>query len=293
MTFDQTVLFWTALVPAVLAAGAVALGLTVKRIPNGTKTQLDVLVFSLGWWAAIAVSLYGRQGWPDAEWQLCLWPLTAWIVVTWLLSFNGCSSEAGRRTDTSWLACIVAAASGLTAYICLPRGEVWEDTYDLHGPWGILLTLTMMLNAWSLSVMVRRHAERWVMLVALASLGGPVALAAATYGSLTEWSVAMVSATIVFTFCGLVFPTSRVWEIAPIASAAGTCVIAAGRFQTFETYPSWLYGTMLFLPSGIAAVDFFVRRQATWKRVSIAGILAAAFVTTFIWFLLIRETESW
>ena len=50
----------------------------------------------------------------------------------------------------------------------------------------------MLVNAWSLDRMARRHTERWVLLVALASLGGPLALAASTYASLTEWCVSMV-----------------------------------------------------------------------------------------------------
>lgn len=217
-----------------------------------------------------------------------------WVVFVWITSaFNRSPERSGNPTDSSWLWMLVAVASGLTSLACLPRGEIWTDSYHLHGLWGILLTLTMLINAWSLDSMSRRNTERWVLLVTLASLGGPVALGAATYGSLTEWAIAMVSATLVFSVGGLLVPNSQVCGIAPLTATAGTCVIAAGRFQTFQNYPPWIYGSMLLLPACIAILDFLLRKQSTWQRVLIASTVSIALIASSIWYLLIRQTESW
>ena len=294
MPFDQTALLWSILVPVVIATGAFALGRIASRFPSYKKARIDIFTFAFGWWVSIAIALYGRQGWPQAEWQLCLWPLIIWAVFAWFSSVFDLSVERpGHSTDNSWRWILVAVASGLTSLTCLPRGEIWTDSYHLHGPWGVLLTLAMLINAWSLDCMSRRNTERWVLLVTLASFGGPVALAAATYGSLTEWSVAMVSVTLVFSVAGLLVRDSQVCAIAPLAAAAGTCIIAAGRFQTFQDYPAWIYGLMLLLPACVAGLDFVLRKQPTWQRVLIASTVSIAIIATCIWYLLIRQTESW
>ena len=294
MSFDQTVLLWSILVPVVVAMGALALGRIGSRFPKYKKARIDIFTYAFGWWLSIAITLYGRHGWPQAEWQLCLWPLIFWVVFVWLASaVNRLPERPGNSTESSWLWVLVAVASGLTSLMCLPRGEIWTDSYHLHGPWGILLTLTMCINAWSLDCMSRRNAERWVLLVTLASLGGPVALGAATYGSLAEWSIAMVSATLVFSLGGLLVFDSQVCAIAPLTATAGTCLVAAGRFQTFQNYPPWIYGSMLLLPACVASLDFLLRKQPTWLRVLSASAVSIALIATCIWYLLIRQTESW
>ncbi|MEM6469087.1 MAG: hypothetical protein AAF802_05915 [Planctomycetota bacterium] len=288
MPFDQSVLLWCVVAPAAIAAGAFVLGSLLDRIlARSDRAKLGVLIFALGWWAAIATSLSARlewQLWPSEWWRDGLWPLLGWSFLC-----LGCLDEE----DRSWRWMIVVLVAGLTAWICLPSGDDWTDLYHLHGPIGIVATLSLFANTWSLDQMSRGGAERWVLLVALASLGGPLTLAASCFASLTEWSVSMASATAIFAIATIVYKQTTAWGLAGMIAAAGTCITIAGRFQTYETHPVWLYALMFSLPSICASVDYFLRGRSGWMRVAVSAGLSAFVVGGLVWFLLIRETEPW
>ncbi|WP_160149550.1 hypothetical protein [Roseiconus lacunae] len=288
MTFDQAVLIWCVCIPAVVTAGIfVALRWIGPSSSRSEANRVQVLLLAVGWWLAITVSISARnawQLWPSDYWQHAVWPLLGWCI------YAAVCFGADRRSFRWILAAILSA---IMAYVCLPRGEAWEDTYRLHGLIGISLTTCLLINVWALHEMAMRRAERWVMLVALASLGGPIALAASTYASLSEWGIAMASATAAIAVVGLASPTGLAAAVTPPVLAGGTAVIAAGRFQTYEDHPIWLYATMLLLPTIISAVDSIVSSRPTWLRVGVSAFFATIAIAVSVWFLLIRETESW
>lgn len=283
--------------PAIIAAAAFGLAWSLQRSDSSSaKTAVGAVVLGVGWWAAVTVSLSARQEWqvwPTEYWHHCLWPLMIWPLIAW--SFIGSpTGEAISGSPRSTLSPILLAiAAAATAAFCLPRGEAWEDTYSVHGPVGVALMLSIFVNAWSLDAMARRGTERWVLLVALASLGGPIALAASTYASLTEWGLAMASATLAITIGGLLVRNRLATTSIAIVVAGSACLVAGGRFQTYEDHPLWLYALLLSLPSVIAFVDYFLKSRSTAVRVVVAAILSAATIATSVWFLLIRETETW
>lgn len=235
----------------------------------------------------MAVAMMARQGfqlWPPDSWQRCVWPLLAWSFL---------AVGAIDTKDRSWRWLMTVTLSGVTSFLCLPRGEAWEDTYEIQGLVGIGLTISMVANAWSLDRMARRGTERWLLLVSLAAFGGPFALAASTYASLAEWGLGLVSATTAFSLAGLLLKMDLVWAVAPGAASASVCLLAAGRFQTYEDHPSWLYAVMLLFPSLVASVDALLQGRSTWIRVAVAACLSMVAVGTSVWYVLIRETEAW
>lgn len=50
---------------------------------------------------------------------------------------------------------------------------------------------------------------------------------------------------------------------------------------------------MLLLPVGVATLDLVLRKQPIWQRVMIAGTLCLMQNATCVWYLLIREADSW
>ncbi|MEM6691100.1 MAG: hypothetical protein AAF664_16850 [Planctomycetota bacterium] len=288
LSFDQSVVLWCIVVPALITTTVFFVGRVFHTDDNRShRNQIATTFLAGGWWLAIALPLSARQDW-------AIWPIEFWHWPPIALFFWALATPALLVSDDrSWKWMLVVALSSLTAWTCLPTGDAWEDTFPAHGVWGIALTLSMTSNAWALETMARRNTQRWVLLVSLASLGGPTALAASSYASLTEWGVAILTATGVLTILTLALRQTHAWICGIIASAAAMCVLAAGRFQTFEEHPQWLYGLLLFQPTIVSLIDRVSMRRSILLRVATAAALSSMIVGTSVWFFLIRETESW
>jgi hypothetical protein len=235
-----------------------------------------------GWWIAVAVALAARQGWqwwPEDAWRQAVWPLLAWTVL-----FSGAASQQLHRP---WVWVLAGALASATALIAMPSGDEWSDTYDLHRVWMCAVAISCLLNGFAISCMARHGAERWVLLVALTAPAGSLLLAGSAYGSLAEWTLAIIFATICVAVWGM-FPASmHEWVVAFPVLAAAASVTAAARFYTYEEIPHWVYGAALYGPTLIAIVDSSIRGRATWLRITVSGLVSLALLGSCVWAVLL------
>lgn len=278
MTLDQTVLIWCLAVPAVISAA----GCFVAKMSGQTARGLIV---SACWWFAVTAAMVGGQGWqwwPEDAWRQAIWPLLAWAALIGAAATMENRNSLASIQSGRWVLAGVLAI--VTAMIAMPGGEGWEDTLPLHRTWLSLIATSCLVNVFSLEQLARTGGHRWSLLVALAGLGGPMAFAAATYGSLAQWTLAMIVATSVM--AGLAVFSEResgLWTAAIPATVGAAGITAAARFYSYETHPTWVYAAMLFAPTVIVGIDLLIRRQSNWLRVSVSGVAAAAIVAACVW----------
>ncbi len=222
----------------------------------------------------------GWQWWPEDAWRQALWPLLAWALL-----IGGTALWSG---SDSWRWVLAGLLAMLTAAIAMPGGEGWEDTLGLHRTWSALIGASCLANSFALDRLSKSGGNRWSLLVALAALAGPMAMAAATYGSLAQWAFAMIVATFVIAaFAVFSSEQSGLWAAAIPATVGGAGIAAAGRFYSYETHPMWLYAIVLFLPVMITAIDLPMRNRNPWIRVIVSGVGSAAIAGLCIWRLLL------
>lgn len=276
MTFDQSVLIWCVAVPLLIAAVGCLVSKFVARVPRA-------LIVSLGWWLAVTAALAGCQEWqwwPEDAWRQAIWPLLAWVVVI--------SATVLAEDRISWRWVAAGTLSIITAAIAMPIGQGWEESLSLHRSWMGLIALACLVNSFALERLSKSGGHRWSPLVALAGLGGPMALAAANYGSLAQWNLSIIVATAVIAVWGIFSEVDGgLWSAAIPATVAAAGITAAARFYTYETYPAWVYAAALFVPVLVALVDLAIPRRAAWVRVLVAGVVSAAIVAACVWKLLI------
>ena len=286
MTFDQTVLLWCIAVPAAIAAAGCLLSKFVAakaavRIPHRLSASLIV---SMGWWLAVAAALVGCQGWqwwPEDAWRRGIWPLLAWVLVI--------CSTSWAEDRTSWRWVLAGVLSIATAMIAMPSGEGWEDTLPLHRHWLGLIATSCLVNSYALERLSKSGGHRWSLLVALAGLGGPMALAASTYGSLAQWTMAMIVATAVIAALAVFSDLdSGLWTAAIPATVGAAGITASGRFYTWEVHANWVYAAILFAPAVVVLIDLMIRRRGVWLRVGVSAVVSAACVAVSIWQVLLR-----
>lgn len=293
MTFDQEVILWCVVAPALIALSALlaAYFIAGKRDSandhGALRLQSVSWVIAIGWSVAVMAAILGRgewQWWPNDAWRRAIGPVLGWSI--W-----SAFAVRYRGADATWMLAGLLATG--TAMFAMPTGENWEDVYGLHRTWFALVATSCLINSWSIRQMAHAGAERWVLLVSLAGLGGPLALAASTYASLTECAIAAAVATIVFAVAGLSGKFSQAWVASfPIAAMAVSLGTAA-RFYSYEEFPAWSYGCMLFLPSVVALIDRVARRQRSPIRIAVAATVSAAMVAACVWVFLFQEAEQW
>jgi hypothetical protein len=276
VTFDQTVLIWCLAVPA-------AISIAGCLVAKWSSQAFGAAIASTTWWLAVAAGLVGCMGWqwwPEDAWRRALWPLLAWAILV-----GGTVPWRGLESPRWVLAGLLAM---ITAAIAMPGGAGWEDTLDLHRTWSALIGASCLANAFALEHLSKTGGYRWSLLVALAALAGPMAMAAATYGSLAQWAFAMIVATFVIAAFA-VFSTleSGLWAAAIPATAGGAGIAAAGRFYSYETHPMWLHAAVLFLPVMITVIDLPLRNRNPWIRVIVSGVGSAIIAGICIWRLLL------
>ncbi len=290
MSFEQTILIKTVAAPALLAAlSAVIAYFAAARQAD----RICVAVVAIGWWVSIAVAMAARQGWqwwPEDAWRQSIWALLGWCIWS-ACRCTGVRTGGGEPVvelagpPDSGVSCVTSACrslewvfagllAGVTAMLAMPSGEGWDDALPWHRSWMMAIMASTLLSVWSINRVSEGGGNRWSLLIPLAGLGGPMALAAVTYASLSEWTLAIIAATVVMSVAGIASPRVPAWILAAPVAAASASLTASARFYSYEDYPAWLFALILFGPTGVALVDAMIANRAATVRVTVAAILS-------------------
>jgi len=247
------ILLWCVLGP--LCISGAAFMLAIRSCPSDGRFEWSQSVATAlvvgGWVVAVAVALWGRQGFrwlPDEAWHSVVLPMA---VVSLLLGF--CQTTEGQLRTMQWL--MAGLGMSWLALVVMPTGDAWQDVLPLHREWMFLVIVSGLSNIYWMQRLAESSAERWVSLVCLAGLAGPAILAGTVYAGIAEWFLSACVATGVAALLSLRWPAARLWTVVyPVClfAAAGT---ASCRFYNYAEVPRWLYLLILFLPSIVAMVD--------------------------------------
>jgi hypothetical protein len=289
-----------------LIAGRWSISPPENRIVNHrfATVRIAAVVAGCGWAMAVAVGLLGQRmiagdqsawWWPEDFWQRG-WLGT--IAAAILLGGSRAAVHRDNGSDRSGRWILAALISFATATIGLPSGDGWEDTQSLHRGWLLLLGTSGLVSMWSLDRMAHVHPDavttaRWLPLVILAMLGGPLFVAATTYSALTHWTLSAIVATVV---CGLFAAfgrgTSMVATLYP-ASMFLVVMMSAGRFYSYEDHSWWTYLGFLGVAPAVVCGDWFVTSRQTPLRTRIRVIAAATIaVTLLVCSILLQLTQT-
>ncbi len=272
---DAVVVIWCVVAPAIVMIAGVGAAYWVagsSGAEKGNPAGLASIVVVTSWLASIVVVLVGRQvlaGWPEEAWQQVIAPVA--LGALGYAYFSQRSTGVLLELRWTW----AASFAVLTGMFAMTSGEGWEDTYVLHRRWIPYVTLSITANVWSLSALANAGTTRWVSWVGLAGLAGPMILAAVTYGGLAEWLAAACVVTTVGALVAIFVTRFPIWVVsipAAFLAAAGT---ASARLYSWESYPWWVYGIALFLPTIVYLGDLFLRKCPTWQRVVAAAVMSA------------------
>lgn len=242
------------------------------------------LIASLGWWCAVVVALIACQGWqwwPDDSWRQAVWPLLIWVVLFGL--------TADWESANAWRWVLVGLLAIVTGMIAMPSGPGWEDTLPLHQTWLGLVGASCLANVFALDQLSRSGGYRWSLWVALAGLGGSLAFAAATYGSLAQWCLSMIVATTALAAAATFSKCNTgLWTASIPATVGSVGIISASRFFSYDPQPMWVYVSASFLPSLAALIDLPLRQRNPWIRAGVSGLTSLAIVAACVWQALLR-----
>jgi hypothetical protein len=256
---------------------------------------LAPLCLGLGWTLAVVAGLIGQRYvkgdessllWPDDFWQRNYWGMIAATVIMCTLGpALGTRFGWRRRQDADpsfrWvLAAVIVFAS---AAVALPGGDGWDDTSPLHRGWMLLLGASGLVSMWSLDRIGngspgRPPADRWLPLIVLATLAGPMFVGVTTYSALASSTVSAISATLVcVVFAALGRLKAAVGIVYP---AAIFCIamISAGRFYSYENHPWWTYTGLLWVAPAVAIGDWLFQAKASPIRMGTAAVIAIAMI---------------
>jgi len=273
----------------------------IETTAQGHSLGLAPLCLGVGWTLAVVAGLIGQRyvkvdessfWWSEDFSQRAYWGMIAAAVVMGILgpiapARFGWSRPEGADPSFRWV--LAAAIVFASAAIALPDGDGWDDTLPLHRGWMLLLGTSGLASMWSLDRIGNRShgrqpADRWLPLVVLATLAGPMFVGATTYSSLATWTVSAISATLV---CVLFAALGRLQAAVGIVyPAAVFCIamISAGRFYSYEDHPWWTYAGILWVAPAVAVGDRWVGTKATPIRVGTAAVIAIAMIlSTVAW----------
>ncbi|QDT06067.1 hypothetical protein K227x_44740 [Rubripirellula lacrimiformis] len=287
MTFEQSIVVGNVVVPALIGLVACVIAALISgrtsAAPNGIadatsplrpRSLIAAAVIAIGWLAAVTVSMSMRQGWqwwPEDAWRQAVWPLLAWTV--WGIA---ATAPQVRSKPEYWI--LAGLLAGVTALRAMPADESWADTFPFHRTWMMAILASCLVNIRIVDRVSQRGGSRWSLLIALAALGGPMALAASAYASLSEWAMSIIVATAVIAIAGIAFARIPAWVVAPATLASAAGLVAAGRFYSYEEHPTWLFGLLLFGPAIVGVVDGLIDTKSTTVRVVVAGAMSGAIV---------------
>lgn len=272
------------------------------RLATNQDRSLGIapLCLGLGWTIAVIAGLIGQRfinvdessfWWPEDFSQRGYWGMIAAVVVMGTLGPRLVARLDGGRiaADSSFrwlLAAIIVFAS---AAIALPDGDGWDDALPLHRGWMLLLGASGLASMWSLERLGvgspgRSPADRWLPLVVLATLAGPMFVGVTTYGSLATWTVSAISATIVCVLFAAIGRLKSAVGIVYPAAIFSFAMISAGRFYSYEDHPWWTYAGILWVAPAVAVGDWWVGTKTTPIRVGTAALIAIAMISwTVAW----------
>jgi len=250
------------------------------------SSLLAPAVLGLGWSLAVLAGLVGWRIAGDVETSF-LWPEDFWqrgyiSLFAAALLLGTTSWSPVRRAPARWVAAGLLAM--VTASLSLPSGEGWEDALPAHQGWGLMLGGSCLLGFCAVDQLAARGADRWLPLVVLAMLAGPMFVAATTYGALAQWTLAAIAATlpcILFAAAGRLRHGVVVGFAYP-GVAFATAMIAAGRFFSYENQPWWTYLGMLLVAPAVALVDRGLPAGKTWTRVIVAACVSAGLIAVAV-----------
>lgn len=237
----------------------------------GFGWSLAVLAGLVGW--RIAGEYESSFLWPEDFWQRGYLSLFAATVLLATTTWPPVRRAPARWVSAGLLAMVIASLS-------LPSGSGWEDALPAHQGWGLMLGGACLLGFWAVDRLAARGSDRWLSLVVLAMLAGPMFVAATTYGALTQWTLAAIAATlpcILFAAAGWL-RHGVVVGFAYSAVAFATSMVAAGRFFSYENHPWWTYLAFLLVAPAVALVDRGLSERKTWTRIAVAAFVSAGLI---------------
>jgi len=280
------------LVPALISVVACVGACRLDRRPPDTIAGAHSLGYlplwlGMGWTLAVIAGLIGQRYisgdessllWPSDFWQRGFWGMTAAAVTMGLL---------GPNSTLRWVMGAIIAFSA--AAFALPSGDGWDDALPLHRGWMLLLGGSGLASMWSLERLGRGTAEhlpadRWLPLVVLATLAGPMFVGVTTYSALATWTISAIVSTIVCVLFAAMGHLRAVVGIAYPASIFCIVMISAGRFYSYENHPWWTYAGILWVAPAVALSDGFVGKKSTAIRAGAAALIAIAMILwTVVW----------
>lgn len=278
----QEIGLWCVVLPVTAILVGFVIALIARRITPEVSHPFSTGAFiNIAWCAAVIIAIGGRQGWawwPEDIWQRAIWPITITSVLLAMLHH-----ASGGFAQFRWpVACIGAA---ITAYCIQPKGDAWEDVLPIVGDWMLLVTTSSFLNVWSLYQIAHKNAERWVGLVAVASISAPLIYAAGVYAGLAEIIAAAVVATLVVSVIAMFADFSLASVVIYPVSLFVAAFTASARFYSYDQPNPYILAIVLFLPTIVYVVDILLASRSQPVRILAAAIVAIVSIGILAWFL--------
>jgi hypothetical protein len=260
MPFDSQLLIDILAIPSGLALiGALIALATFGKLPAWFGAGLT----AIAWLAGIVFSQYRTlipwEWWSEECWQRLFWPMGVAALVLGTSSL--CCGNA------HWRLLAMSLVAWTSAWLAIPRSSGWRDIDSLEGIWMLAIGTSTLLNGWLVERWIATKAPRWGLWVLIGGLGPPLLLAASAYGTMAQWVVSVVAASIA----------------APLAVVI-SAMVAWGRFRSSTPSISWDDLPAMFAPGIIALLDTAIgSRMPTWARVLFAGLLSAGVIGFLYW----------
>ncbi len=175
----------------------------------------------------------------------------------------------------------------------MPSGESWSDAVPQHRYWLPLVAMAAIANHWALRQLILRDAGRWVALVALASLAGPLLLCAASYSALLNVCLAVSTTVAIIAIAALLGFVVHVQGILLPTALCASAMSGSAKFFSYDEPSAINYGLAMFLPVLVDALDRPLRGKPTWLRVFVAGTVCCAVVLLLGYRILGSNNEEW
>jgi hypothetical protein len=277
MPFDAQLLIDILAIPSGVALiGALIALATSKTLPTWFGAGLT----AIAWLAGIVVAQYKTlipwEWWSEECWQRLFWPMG--VAALLLGTSSLCCGHANWRLLT------MSLVAWATAWLSIPRSSGWRDIDSLEGIWMLAIGISTLLNGWLVERWIATKAPRWGLWVLIGGLGPPLLLAASAYGTMAQWVVSVLAATLGVAIVAFFSPQGLAASIAAPLAVVISAMVAWGRFRSSTPSISWDDLPALFAPGIIALLDTaFAGRIPTWARILLAGLLSAGVIGFLYW----------
>lgn len=218
------------------------------------------------------------------------WMWMVWLIPGLILGLGIFKSLVAipSRIATWFLPWLVVGAVGCF-YIALPQGQSYRDQLPNAIRFLAIGIAATALNSVSLNAIASHPGGRWATLTLLAQLGCIAGLAFQSYASLGEFILAGFGVTLGLSLVSLFHSSEHTtdygWPLAP--AVLGLTVLAAVSLAVSTFYvttppPTWLWTSILFLPTIIAGIDWFLVEKHWGWRLAMAAIIWALILSTVV-----------